>query len=53
MECGVFEALKEVVDDPDPYKILEHACPICPDHPFPDRPFPNRPLPKRPERPMK
>jgi hypothetical protein len=51
IECTVFDVLKEVVGNPDPYKILEHACPLCQNRPFPERPFPERPFPERPERP--
>jgi len=50
IECTVFDVLKEIVDHPDPYKILEHACPLCPNRPLPERPFPERPFPKRPKR---
>ncbi|UCG45753.1 MAG: hypothetical protein JSV58_02980 [Candidatus Bathyarchaeota archaeon] len=50
-ECPVYNVLKEIVDRPDPYKILEHACPYCQNRPFPERPFPERPFPRRPERP--
>ncbi|UCG36653.1 MAG: hypothetical protein JSV64_08685 [Candidatus Bathyarchaeota archaeon] len=51
-ECTAFDSLKELVDHPDPYRILEYACPLCPNRPFPERPFPKRPFPKRPERPL-
>lgn len=53
IECSVYEVLKEAVERPDPYKILEHACPLCQNRPFPLGPFPERPHPERPKRPKK
>ncbi|MDH5733160.1 MAG: hypothetical protein OEY88_05180 [Candidatus Bathyarchaeota archaeon] len=49
-ECTVYDTLEEMVERPDPYLILQYACPLCPDRPFPERPFPERPFPERPKR---